>query len=108
MPLFGSSYSFHHQMASKTMVVYMLTELETRGSNYFAYAISEDGDIHEMFIVSIGKSVAKTLAMKLKKEKKNFLAYFSLNKQEECSNLRLAADKSKVRFYQIHNWFKKY
>ncbi|XP_071831821.1 uncharacterized protein [Apostichopus japonicus] len=83
-------------MASKTMVVYMLTELETRGSNYFAYALSEDGDIHEMFVVSIGKSLAKTLAIKLKKDNFFVLANFSLNKQKECSYLLLAAYKSKV------------
>ncbi|PIK33320.1 hypothetical protein BSL78_29865 [Apostichopus japonicus] len=70
----------------------MLTELEPRGSNYIAYAISEKGDIHEMFIVSIGKSLAKTLATRLKKDTFFVLA----NKQEECSYLRLAADKSKL------------
>lgn len=90
--------------STTTMILYILTDPEERGTNFFLYAMDEEGTIIEIHLVSIGKHMATGLAKKLRKEKFCIVTQFSLNKREECTYLRLSADKSKVRYLTLqHN-----
>ncbi|KAJ8049972.1 hypothetical protein HOLleu_02960 [Holothuria leucospilota] len=58
--------------------------------------MDEEGTVMEVHLVSIGKQTAKRLAQKLHKRKFYIITHFSLNKREECTYLRLSADKAKI------------
>ncbi|XP_071810918.1 uncharacterized protein [Apostichopus japonicus] len=79
-----------------TMMINILTEPEARGLNHFCYGVTQESDIVEVFLVTVGKSLSKTLGNKINKGKFYIINNFSLNKREDCTYLRLPADKAKV------------
>ncbi|PIK39363.1 hypothetical protein BSL78_23804 [Apostichopus japonicus] len=79
-----------------TMMINILTEPEARGLNHFCYGVTQESDIVEVFLVTVGKSLSKTLGNKINKGKFYIVNNFSLNKREDCTYLRLPADKAKT------------
>ncbi|KAJ8048298.1 ATP-dependent DNA helicase PIF1 [Holothuria leucospilota] len=81
------------QMAA--MVMFALTEPENRGQNYFFHGMSENLQLHEVYIMTVNNIPATPLRNKISAGKYYVLQHYSLNQKEETNYLRLTSDKSK-------------
>lgn len=78
------------------MVMFALTEPENRGQNYFFHGMSENLQLHEVYIMTVNNIPATPLRNKISAGKYYVLQHYSLNQKEETNYLRLTSDKSKI------------